>query len=122
MPRRLTGAAAEFVARKYGGDMQDAVAVESVGTTGAEVLRNDPERVFALLVNLSVNTIYVGFDAQAGSARGIVLAPSGGTYQVDVEEDLMIPTYGMFALATAASSNLYVMSVRRITRHEPGTV
>ena len=122
MPRQLFGAAAEFIARKYGGAVGELVAVESVGTTAAEVLRNDPERVFALLVNLSVNTIYVGFDGLVSSARGIVLAPNGGSYQVDVEEDFTIPINSMFAVATAASSNLFVTTVRRISKTMPEEV
>lgn len=115
MPRRLAGAAAEAVARKYGFDVADADSVESVGTSAAEVLRNDPDRVFALLVNLSTNTMYVGFDQGVGASRGVILASNGGSYQVDVEEDMTLPTRSMFALATGAASSLYVLTLRRLS-------
>ena len=72
-----------------------------------------------LLVNLSLNTIYVGFDQLVSSSRGIVLASNGGSYQADVEEDFTIPIRSMYALATGAASNLFVLTVRRITKTMP---
>ena len=119
MPERLLGAAAEFVAAKYGGDVADSDTVELVGVTAGEILRNDPERVFVLLVNLSTNTMFVGFDEGVGSAKGIVLASNGGSYQADVEEDFTLPIRSMFAVSTGAASNLFVLTVRRFTVHKP---
>ena len=116
MPAKLFGAAAEFIEKKYGGATAETVTVESVGITQSRILRNDPERVFALLVNLSANTIFVGYDQLVGSARGILLPSNGGSYQVDVEEDFTVPIRSLFALATGAASNLYVLTVRRITK------
>jgi len=118
MPKRLFGAAAEFIEQKYGGATAETVAVESVGVTQSRILRNDPERVFALLVNLSLNTIYLGYDQLVSSSRGIVLASNGGSYQVDVEEDFTVPIRALYALATGVSSNLYVLTVRRISKTE----
>ena len=116
MPAKLFGAAAEFIEAKYGGHTAETVDVVSVGVVQATVLRNDPERVFALFVNLSPNTIFIGFDQLVGAARGILLPANGGSYQVDVEEDFTIPIRAHFALASAAASNLYVLSVRRISK------
>ena len=122
MPAKLFGAAAEFIEAKYGGATAETVAVEVVGITQSRILRNDPERVFALLVNLSANTIFVGYDQQVSSARGILLASNGGSYQVDVEEDFTVPIRALFGVASAAASNLYVLTVRRITKLEPEEV
>ena len=116
MPRKLLGAAAEFIELKYGGAVGETITVESVGVAQSRILRNDPERVFVLLVNLSVNTIFVGYDEQVSSGRGILLGSNGGTYQVDVEEDFTLPINSMFALATGAASNLFVVTVRRIDK------
>lgn len=122
MPSQFFGAAAEFIAKKYGGPVEDLAVVESIGTTQSEVLRNNPERVFVLFVNLSANTMYVGYDDAVGSARGIVLAPNGGTYQVDVEEDFTIPVHAHHVISTGVTSNLYVLTVRRIRTRIPEAV
>lgn len=119
MPAGMFGAAAEYIGSRYGGTVAELVGVESVGTTQSEVLRADPERVFVLLVNLSTNTMYVGIDSQVSSSRGILLASNGGSFQVDVEEDFTVPIRSFHAISTGASSNLYVLSVRRIARNYP---
>ena len=119
MPNRLSGAAAEFVGRKYGGLVADDDTVVSIGVTDTAVVGVDPERVFVLCVNLSVNTVYLGYDSAVGSARGIILAASGGSYQVDVEEDFMLPTRALRAVATGGSSSMYVVTARRISRDVP---
>ena len=118
MPRQLSGAAAEFVGRKYGGIVADDDTVVSIGVTDTAVVGVDPERVFVLCVNLSVNTVYLGYDSAVGSARGIILGANGGSYQVDVEEDFMLPTRALRAVATGGSSSMYVVTARRISRDE----
>jgi len=120
MPAKLLGAAAEFIEGKYGGPVAETEEVVSVGITATQIMRGDPERVFALLVNMSVNSIFVAFDEAVGAGRGIVLASNGGTYQVDVEEDFTIPIRSMWALSTGVLSNLYVITVRRIAKTAVG--
>ena len=114
MPKRLLGAVARLVEREYGGAVAETEAVETVGTTSAAVTRNDPERPVLVFVNLSANTIFLGFDASVSSARGIRLAANGGALAMNARDDLTLPTRRWFAVATAAASNLYVLSVRRI--------
>lgn len=114
----LEGAAAKYAAIKYGGPMAQRVDVVSVGVTQVQVLTPNPERVFALLVNLSPNLIYLGYDESVGSARGIFIAANGGSYEVNIEEDLVIPTFEHFAVSTGVTSNLYVTEVFRFTSNE----
>lgn len=113
MSEIFQGAAAHWIAREYGGRMEENTVVESIGVTASSVIPNDPERLFLLLVNLSTNLMYIGFDEQVGAGRGIFLAANGGSYVVDVREDLVLPTYQHFAVSTGNNSNLYVLSVRR---------
>ena len=113
MPAQLNGAAAEYVAKRYMGGMGEREKTVTVGTTSVEVIGNDPERVSLLLVNLSGNTMYIGLEAGVSSSNGILLAANGGTYQVDVEEDLLFPIRAHHAIAAGASSTMYVLSARR---------
>jgi hypothetical protein len=113
MPSRLYGAAAEFIEAKYHGAFHEVCDVVSVGTSFTQIIKPDPERIILLAVNLSVNTVYVGFDNQVSASRGIILSPNGGSYQVDIETDTMLPTRPLFGLSTGASSNVYTLFVRR---------
>jgi len=108
------GAAAEFNNAKFGGILAARDEVVNAGTDVVQVLGNDPERVSVLLINLSLNTIYIGFNESVGSANGIILTPGGGAVAYDVENDFLIPTLQVNALATGANSSLYVLSQRRI--------
>ena len=109
-----TGAAAEFNNRKFGGILAALNEVANVDTDQSQVLGNDPERVSVLFVNLSLNTIYIGFNEGVGSANGIILTPLGGNVAYDVENDFLIPTLQVNAIATGANSSLFVLSQRRI--------
>lgn len=113
MPGRLYGAAADFIAKKYDGGMAETETSEAVGVTAAQVIGNDPERVFVLLVNLSANTIYVSFDTNVSTTNGILLAANGGSLEMDVESDLIFPIRALYALAAGAGSMLYVLTMRR---------
>ena len=109
------GAAAEFANRRFGGILAPQDTVVSVGTSQVQILGNDPERVTVLLINMSGNTIFIGFNEQVGSTNGIILTPSGGNVSYNVEDDFLIPTLQVNALAGGAASLLYVLSQRRIT-------
>lgn len=116
MPKKLLGAAAEFVEKELGGPTTETEDVVSVGVSVTAVLGNDPERVSVVLVNLSANVIFIGFDEAVGAARGIRLAAGGGSASWNVREDYTLPLRAVFALATGANSNLYVLSLRRFTK------
>ena len=120
MAEIFMGAAANFIARKYGGRIEESVSVESIGTTAEAVVSNDPERLFLLLVNLSSNLMYIGFDAQVGADRGIFLAANGGSYEVDLEADMVIPTFAHYVVSAGAASDLYVVSLRQFKGHIEG--
>jgi len=110
------GAAAEFSNRRFDGILAHTNEVVSVGVAQSQVMGNDPERVSVLLINLSANTIYVGFNEGVGSTNGIILTPLGGSVAYDVTNDYILPTLQVNALATGAGSNLYVLTQRRIQR------
>jgi len=120
MASQLTGLVAEFLQKEYGGIFAETIDVNSVGVTQGQLFGNDPERGMVLLVNLSVNTIYIGFDPQVSSARGITLGANGGSYNVIIKNDFQLPSMAMYAIATGAASNLFTMTVRRISRGEQG--
>lgn len=116
MTEVFQGAAAVWTAREIGGRIEEIVSVESVGTTPVRVAPNDAERVVLLLVNMSTNLMYVGFDEEVSQNRGIFLSPNGGSYEVDVRTDFMVQSYAHYAISVGASSNLYVFKLRRFSK------
>lgn len=115
MPKKLLGAAAEFTERELGGPTTETENTVAVGVASTQVLGNDPERVSVVLVNLSANVIFIGFDAGVSATRGIRLTANGGQVSYNAREDYTLPIREVHALATAAASDLYVLSLRRFT-------
>jgi hypothetical protein len=84
---------------------------DAVGTTATLILRNNPERIFWLAVNLSSNKGYVGWDAQVSSSKGIPIAPSGGYVSCTLEEDGELTIHEVYAVLENASGTFYVLEI-----------
>ena len=84
-------------------------ATSTVGVAVQRVLQNSPNRVSAVLVNLSVNTIYVSPDGIPSATHGIRLGPSGGSLVLKWDEDFSLCGYEWNALATAAASDIFII-------------
>jgi hypothetical protein len=81
----------------------------SLGTTPVRVLDNNPSRFQFVIVNLSPNNVYVGFDNQVSSSRGVRVAPNGGDFRMIWTEDLDITTWEFYAVADADNSDILVI-------------
>ena len=109
----MSGANALLAEKDFSGVLDEVSEVDSIGTSASEIFGNDPERVFVLLVNLSANTMYIGFNEQVGSSNGIVLSANGGSLILNSKDDYTLTGRSLFALAAGAASNLYKLSMRR---------
>jgi len=107
--------AREFTLKRFGFPTRpvENPVVAAVGTTAAEILRNNPDRVFWLVVNLSANVVYVGFSGDVSSTKGIRLDAYGGWTSSSVEEDGEAVTYPVFGIATGAASAIYVLEIEK---------
>ena len=85
----------------------------TIGDTAEVVLKENPDRVFWLVINLSDNTVYVALSSDVGAAKGIRLDPNGGWASMSVEEDGEATAYTVYAKATAADSAIYVLSIEK---------
>ena len=115
----LRGAAIEFAARRFGGILRERQSSPSIGTAAVELLGADPERVFYIVVNLSVNDIHVSFRNDVSAINGILIIAQGGSMEVDVESDGNLPSLQLFGIAAAAASQLFILELRRETIIEP---
>ena len=107
--------AREFTLKRFGFPTRavENPVVAAVGTTADAVLRNNPDRVFFLVVNLSTNVVYVGLARDVGAAKGIRLDANGGWVSMSVEEDGEAVAYQIFAIATGAASAIYVLEMEK---------
>jgi len=107
------GKLAEWIEKQYGvrTRLVENPLVTSVGTSAVQIARNNPDRFAIIIVNLSTNIIYVAFDSEVSSTKGIRLGANGGSYTLLAEEDLELTAHEIWAIATAADSAIYVAEV-----------
>lgn len=113
MPKPLEGAAAKFAAIKFGGPVTAIDDVASVGVTQSQIFAPDADRLLVMLINMSTNLMYAGFDELVGSTRGIFLAANGGSLILLADEDLVLTTFPIHVISTGVTSNLFHLQVRR---------
>jgi len=97
-----------FPSRPVVNPVTDAVAI-----TATKILAQNPERVFWMIINLSVNKGYVGWDPQVSSTRGIPIAPNGGYVSCTAEEDGELVIHEVYAVNENASGTYYIVEIVR---------
>lgn len=85
----------------------------TVQTTVTQILKNNPDRVHALIVNLSPNPGYVGFDREVSATRGIPIAANGGFVILTIDEDGELVAQAVFAINTVLAGTYYIVEVER---------
>lgn len=107
--------AREFSEKRFGFPTRavENPVVAAVGVTVVKILRNNPDRVFWIVVNLSANVVYVALSEDVSATKGIRLDANGGFTSMSVEEDGEAVAYDVYALATGAASAIYVLAIEK---------
>ncbi len=95
-------------------------STSTVGTSAEEVLRHDPRRLAALIVNLSGNTIYLAPDRVPSATRGIRLGANGGSYAVVWDQDWDAVGLEWYAVANVAGSEVFILEHLIVAPSEGG--
>jgi hypothetical protein len=85
------------------------VSVVQVASTA--ILDYQPKRLSWLLVNLSVNNGFVGWDDQVSAAKGVFVAGNGGSLSASRFEDGLLVTRPVFALNAVALGIWFIVDV-----------
>lgn len=94
------GAKTEFALNRAGA---------TVGVAAEEVLRNDPRRLAATIVNLSAGAIFVAPGRTVSATSGIRLAPNGGSLALTWDEDFDAVGVEWFGIAELAASAVFTL-------------
>lgn len=89
----------------------------TAGVAAAQVLRQNPNRVAFVYVNLSANDIRFAPRADVSTTLGIRVASSGGSVTALYTEDFDLVGLEWFDIADVAASAIFVMEW--LTQREP---
>ena len=108
-------AAAEISRERFKGPTRPVVnpITDTVQTTATKILNNNPDRLAVVIVNLSANRGFIGFDRQVGPTRGIPVEASGGVVTMNVEEDGETVGYEIHAINQVAAGKWYILEIER---------
>ena len=106
----------KYVAKEYGVAVTttNPGLIASVGTSVAQIFRRNSNRIMALIINLSGNTVYVGFDGNVSTTNGILLDPAGGQISTWIKEDASLTQEEIWVVANGAGSALYAIELEGI--------
>lgn len=107
------GAAAQWLAKEYGGYCEVVRTLVPVATTQTQIMANDPDCLVVYITNSSiVNTLFLGLNEDVGQNYSRHVKPEQ-TVTYNVRDDGIMPTLPMYGVGTAACQ-LEIVRVRRV--------
>ena len=83
---------------------------DTVGVASSRIFTQNPDRLLAIIVNDSVNKIYLSLGANAVAGQGILLTSGGGSFSFGRGTDF--PWLGeIHAISDGAGSNVTIVEV-----------
>lgn len=93
----------------FGVETHTVINSLSVSTAVSKILKNNPDRLSYILVNLGTVDVYVGFTSDVSASKGILLTANGGSMNLTIREDFDLATYEVHAVAASSTSTLYIV-------------
>lgn len=87
---------------------------DTVGTTATKILLNNPDRFSWLVVNLSADRGYLGWDPTVGAAKGVPIEANGGTVSMYWQEDGEVVCYELYAVNEVASGKYIIVELETL--------
>lgn len=107
----VIGAAAQFVAKEFGGNFRVRQAVVPVDAASVTVAPNAGDRVGLIIINVGATTITLSFAPSAVANQGILLLTNGAVYSVEVRDDAILPAWAHQAIGSAPGGSVLVIEV-----------
>lgn len=108
--------ASEIAWKLFGGTTTYRESLVIVGTSGTEIVKNDPNRIFLYISNTASNNGTVRFSPEITSGIGVPLTPTGGYASWSIREDGDATIQAVYGVAAVAGSVWYVYEVVRVGR------
>ena len=86
---------------------------DTVKTTSTEILKNNPDRVFWLAVNLSDNEGYLALSRDVSASKGIRLDANGGFVSMSADVDGEAVAYAVYAINITAQGTWYILEIEK---------
>lgn len=102
---------ADLIEKVYGvgtAEVDNPLAVASIGTTPVRILDNDPGGLQLTIINSGTQDVYIWTDASVSATNGILLQANGGSYEIDFTRFMRMATREWWAVTAANSTTLAI--------------
>ncbi len=110
----MPSAVETIIGREVDGQFVVEESDVDVDATVAPLLRNDPERVGWLIVNVGSTILRVSWGRPGTGVSQIPIGAAGGSLSVNVREDFVLPTHELLAQVAAGTTLVKVIAIRRV--------
>lgn len=94
----------QYLESRYGVPLKSSEYTYQLNpNTPTQIAMNNPNRFEIILMNISIDNIYVGFTSDVGISKGILLAASGGEIGFVARDDGELPGRALFGIAAAGT-------------------
>lgn len=109
----MTKSVQELISERFGVAVRvnSAITPTTAEIAAAELFKNDPARLAFVVVNLSVNAIFIAPRENVSATNGLRLAPGGGALVVSIEEDFTLQTLPWFIISAVAGSAIFAFEI-----------
>lgn len=108
------GLAYQIALKTFGSGLREKsgpVTVSAVVPDAQQILINDPDRVYWLVMNRSPYHVEINFLDDWTYGQGILLSPNGGQCSMQANEDGEVTGYPMWVQSPVAGAVLFVMEI-----------
>jgi len=111
------GKLADYIQKKFGVVTKmnvNPAGVTQIGTSLTTVLKNNPDRLMWMLINLGSYDAYIAWDRDVGTAHGVLLSARGGNLVLIADEDVELTGYEVYGIAPSGATDIYVIEVEAV--------
>ena len=89
-------------------ELDDQLGVKSVSTTPVRILDNEPGGLQVTIINTGVTDMVIWTDPTVSLTKGILIAASGGSYEIDFTRFMRMPTREWWAISSGTGTTIAV--------------
>ena len=109
-----TGAARGYTDQQLGGPTTENESNPTCQISITQLVKNNPDRVGILIMNLGSFDAFIAFNANVGSTNGIKLAANGGIFAANVRDDFTVPAREYSGIASGGATAIYILEIIRL--------
>lgn len=110
------GAALDWLKKEYGYNILETESTPVTSAVPVEVIQNDPDAVSVTFINFGGQDIFLSLRQNAPASSGIRIVANGGSFSLNLRDDLTLPARSWYATSPGGASSLYILRLRGETR------